>query len=191
MTTKQRRLFRARVGARTQQGLLPYSLRIMWALRAKTGLRPEEAYGMHVGDIDLGVNKIRIERAVSLGRIKDTKTHERRYVGLALQLPDFVDFMKAQALANNLPEPNWLFPGRQGGLVTEADERWHRDLFKQVVNAAHLPAFVPYDLRHTFASILLSCNVPLLYVSKQLGHAKLTTALDHYAKWLPRGSNVS
>jgi integrase len=36
---------------------------------------------------------------------------------------------------------------------------------------AHLPAFVPYDLRHTFASLLLSCNVPLLYVSKQLGHA--------------------
>jgi hypothetical protein len=84
-------------------------------------------------------------------------------------------------------EPNWLFPGRQGGLVTEADERWHRDLFKQVVNAAHLPAFVPYDLRHTFASLLLSCNVPLLYVSKQLGHAKPTTTLDHYAKWLPSG----
>ena len=43
------------------------------------------------------------------------------------------------------------------------------------------------DLRHTFASLLLSANVPLLYVSKQLGHAKLTTTLDHYAKWLPSG----
>ena len=35
---------------------------------AQTGLRPEEAYGMHVGDIDLGVKTIRIERAVSLRR---------------------------------------------------------------------------------------------------------------------------
>ena len=43
------------------------------------------------------------------------------------------------------------------------------------------------DLRHTFASLLLSCNVLLLYVSKQLGHAKPTTTLDHYAKWLPSG----
>ena len=43
------------------------------------------------------------------------------------------------------------------------------------------------DLRHPFASLLLSCNVPLLYVSKQLGHAKPTTTLDHYAKWLPSG----
>lgn len=33
----------------------------------------------------------------------------------------------------------------------------------------------------------LSYNVPLLYVSKQLGHAKPTTTLDHYAKWLPSG----
>ena len=52
---------------------------------------------------------------------------------------------------------------------------------------AKLPGFVPYDLRHTFASILLSSNVPLLYVSKQLGHFKATTTLDHYAKWLPSG----
>ena len=29
--------------------------------------------------------------------------------------------------------------------------------------------------------------MPLLYVSKQLGHAKPTTTLDHYAKWLPSG----
>ena len=29
--------------------------------------------------------------------------------------------------------------------------------------------------------------MPLLYVSQQLGHAKLTTTLNHYAKWLPSG----
>jgi integrase len=95
--------------------------------------------------------------------------------------------VKAEGVAANLPEPYWLFPGRDGGLVTEADERVHRNLFKHVVAAAKLPAFSPYDLRHTFASLLLSANVPLLYVSKQLGHARPTTTLDHYAKWLPSG----
>ena len=29
--------------------------------------------------------------------------------------------------------------------------------------------------------------MPLLYVLKQLEHAKPTTTLDHYAKWLPSG----
>ncbi len=52
MTTKQRDAFLAHALVREQQGLLPYSLRIMWTLRVKTGLRPEEAYGMHVDDID-------------------------------------------------------------------------------------------------------------------------------------------
>jgi len=106
---------------------------------------------------------------------------------LASILSEYVEFARAEAVAANLLEPYWLFPGRDGGLVSEADERWHGDLFKQVVNAAKLPGFVPYDLRHTFASILLSSNVPLLYVSKQMGHAKVTTTLDHYAKWLATG----
>jgi len=107
--------------------------------------------------------------------------------GLAVLLAEYIDFVKAEAVAGNVQEPHWLFPGREGALATESDERWHRDLFKQVVSAAKLPGFVPYDLRHTFASLLLSSNVPLLYVSKQLGHAKATTTLDHYAKWLPNG----
>ena len=144
-----------------------------------------------MGDLDLGAKTIRVERAVSLGRIKTTKTNERRLVdlsdGLASMLVEYVEFVKAEAVGANLSEPHWLFPGRDGGLASEGDERWHRDLFKQVLSAAKLPAFVPYDLRHTFASLLLSSNVPLLYVSKQLGHAKATTTLDHYAKWLPSG----
>ena len=62
--------------------------------------------------------------------------------------------------------------------ATEADERWHRDLFNQVVRAAKLPHFSPMDLRHTFATILFSHNAPFLYVSKQLGHSKPKTTLQ-------------
>src|SRR5574341_1149592 len=36
-----------------------------------------------------------------------------------------------------------------------------------------------------FASILLSNGVPLLYVSKQLGHSKPDTTLKYYAHWIP------
>ncbi|WP_447979040.1 tyrosine-type recombinase/integrase [Candidatus Nitrospira bockiana] len=191
MTAKQWNAFLAHAVLREQQGLLPYRLRVMWDLRVKTGLRPEEAYALHVGDVDQRTKTLRVERAVSFGRIKPTKTHERRIVDLTDELADllgdYVDFVKAEALAGNVPEPYWLFPGREGGLVTEADERWHRDLFKQILSAAKLPDFTPYDLRHTFASLLLSNYAPLLYVSKQMGHAKPTTTLTNYAKWVPSG----
>jgi integrase len=47
--------------------------------------------------------------------------------------------------------------------------------------------FVPYDFRHSFATILLSSNVTRLYVSKELGHKKPNTTLKYYARWIPSG----
>ena len=62
-----------------------------------------------------------------------------------------------------------------------------RKVFSRILRKAELPHFKPYDLRHTYASLLLSEGVPLVYVSRQLGHAKPTTTLKHYAKWMPSG----
>jgi integrase-like protein len=127
-------------------------------------------------------------------RIKPTKTEEKRMVelseGLTVTMAEYLDYVTVEAVAAGQSEPYWLFPGRASGLVTEADERWHRDLFKQTLHAAELPGFVPYDLRHTTASILLSNSktpAPLLYVSRLMGHKKPTTTLTHYAKWIPSG----
>ena len=82
---------------------------MMWALRLKTGLRPEETYGLHIGDVDVKSKIVRIERAVSLGKIKSTKTHEKRRVDLSdsvvAALSDYLTFVKAEAVANNWPEP--------------------------------------------------------------------------------------
>ena len=104
--------------------------------------------------------------------------------GLVSLLAGYAEYVKAEAVAASAPEPYWLFPGRDGGLVREADERWHRKLFKHALHAAQLPEFHPKDLRHTFASMLLSQNVPLVYVSKQLGHSKRgPRKFGQCAKW--------
>jgi hypothetical protein len=42
----------------------------------------------------------------------------------------------------------------------------------------------PKDLRDTYASHLLSANIPLPYVSKQLGHGDVLTTARHYARWI-------
>ncbi len=75
-----------------------------------------------------------------------------------------------------------MFPGDQWGPLLEGHVR---KLFERVLRKAELPHFRVYDLRHTFASVLLSEGVPLLYVSKQLGHSKPTTTLQYYAKGFP------
>ncbi len=58
--------------------------------------------------------------------------------------------------------------------------------FAQALKRAKLPGFRLYDLRHTFASLLLAQNAPITYVSAQLGHTDATTTLRWYARWLPR-----
>jgi len=45
-----------------------------------------------------------------------------------------------------------------------------------------------YDLRHTFATLLLNKGVPITYVSAQLGHADPTTTLTWYAHYLSKAT---
>jgi len=42
----------------------------------------------------------------------------------------------------------------------------------------------PKDLRDTFASQLLTAEVQLGYVSRQLGHADVSVTARHYARWV-------
>ena len=52
-----------------------------------------------------------------------------------------------------------------------------------------------YDLRHTFATLLLAGSAdsppaPITYVAAQMGHATPATTLRFYARWIPRSGTV-
>jgi len=79
-------------------------------------------------------------------------------------------------------DPEWLFPNEEG---KPHDEARVRKVFKRALGKAKLPAFRLYDLRHTFASLLLSERAPITYVSAQLGHVNPATTLRYYARWIP------
>ena len=42
-----------------------------------------------------------------------------------------------------------------------------------------------HDLRHTYATFLLSKRVPIKYVQEQLGHSCAKMTLDVYASYMP------
>ena len=69
-------------------------------------------------------------------------------------------------------------------------EQFLKGPWQQIIARADLPGWVPKDLRDTFGSWLVSCAVPLLYVSRQLGHSSIAVTEKHYAKWIPGGGDL-
>jgi integrase len=60
--------------------------------------------------------------------------------------------------------------------------------FGKVLRAAGIRHIRPHDLRHTYATLAIQAGVPLLTVSRQLGHASFGITVDLYTHAVP-GSN--
>ncbi len=69
-----------------------------------------------------------------------------------------------------------VFPGKAGQPWTQpAYQSRRRHAFRRTTHAAGLRHARPYDLRHSFASLLLHEGRSVIYVARQLGHdARLT-----------------
>jgi integrase len=61
--------------------------------------------------------------------------------------------------------------------------------FIRVLKEAGLPLLPFHDLRHTAASLMLNHGIPLIVVSRRLGHAKASTTLDIYGHLLHEMQN--
>jgi len=161
---------------------------VLFELLAKAGLRPSEAYALTPGDVDFTGGTLRVERGLEMKRrtVRATKTYERRAVDLTPEmvstLAGYLPWLTALALRRGWGTPEWLFPADDGHPMAESTAR---KTFKRALKDAGLPSFRMYDLRHTFASLLLAEGAPLTYVSAQLGHRTPTTTLKHYLKWVP------
>jgi integrase len=139
---------------------------------AYAGLRPGEALGLRWGDVR--EQTLLIQRAISLGEESDTKTRQHRTVRLVAPL---ATDLRSWRMASGRPADSELvFPGEEGQPWTQAAyQSWRRRAFNRATQAAGLAHARPYDLRHSFASLLLHEGRSVIYVARQLGHdARLT-----------------
>jgi len=70
-----------------------------------------------------------------------------------------------------------IFPGKTGKPLAHS---YITTLLQKLLSDAGLPKIRFHDLRHTAASLMLNNGVPVLVVSKRLGHAKPSITLDVY-----------
>lgn len=141
-------------------------------LAVYAGLRRGEIVAMQAGDFDHVNAQLRVQRAVSGGKVLTPKTATSfRTVDLpAAVLQAFVDTLSLEPTA-------WLFPNAEGNGPI------HPDTLDELVGPAFTAAEVPvrlHGLRHTCASILIAHGEPAKYLSEQLGHASIQITLDLY-----------
>jgi integrase len=102
------------------------------------------------------------------------KTGARRTVRLLAPLA--VDLSTWRLASGRPPDDALIFPDTSGGTWTaNGFEKWRQRVFVPALAAAGVAHARPYDLRHSFASLLLHEGRSVIYVARQLGHgAQLT-----------------
>ncbi|MCI0656059.1 MAG: site-specific integrase, partial [Acidobacteria bacterium] len=170
--------FLAKADALVRQGELARRDATLFLTLADAGLRPGEGLALRWEDVDIASRTLTVERAVSSGQVKSTKTGGSRTVDMTVRLADALSQWQATCEANALTESRevlpWMFPSGAG---TPLDEAKVAKRYRSILLAAKLPRFRLYDLRHSYATHLLALGAPITYVSAQLGHTKPTTTL--------------
>jgi len=155
---------------------IPHRYRTMLTLMAYVGLRPGEAYGLQVQDFDTVTGKLKVQRAVSRGRVGLTKTGESRELPIGALGDLVVGHVKEYALSDPTAQ---LFTNGQGRVI---HENTFGAVFKRAVKAADVANNVsPNSLRHHAAAWMIGHGANVLQVSRMLGHSKPSITLDVYA----------
>jgi len=144
---------------------------------AYAGLRPGEALALSWEHVR--AHTILVERAVSLGEIAATKTARARTV--ALLSPLARDLAEWRLISGRPADRGLIFPGVDGEPWTlTATQNWRRRVYAPAAEAAGVERPRPYDLRHSFVSLLIQQGISVVEVARQAGHSP-TMTLATYA----------
>jgi integrase len=144
---------------------------------AYAGLRPQEALALTWGDVR--DRTLLIDKASDgQGGVKGTKTGQSRTVRLLGPLA--ADLMRWRLVSGRPDDEALVFPNPDGAVWNDgAWQTWHRDGWTPACKAIGLTGVRPYDLRHSFVSLLIHEGRHVVDVARQAGHSP-TMTLDVY-----------
>lgn len=179
------------------------TLRTETMLRAagEAGLRRGEIAGLKWPDVDLSGRRLSIRRSIVQERTtaaspmrkieRTTKGRRTRRVAITASFSSrLADWYSEAVIAGGATADGHVWPGRGPGPMH--DRSLARALERASARAGlvaeqrgrSVPLVTPHGLRHTCASIMLAAGVPLIVVSRQLGHANPNITATIYAHLL-------
>ena len=155
--------------------------KVMVSVMPSIGLRRSEVQGLTWSMVDLPGCALRVEFQLrTTGKLdSNLKTSKsRRVVNLSDRVVRELRAWKLECPPNAL---DLVFPSQRG--LPQNSAQFYR-IWKQAIAAADLVGLDPHDLRHTFATWLLSAGVNVTWVAEQMGHESPSITLDTYAHLL-------
>lgn len=151
-----------------------------------SGMRMGEINALRLSDVDFKNKKINICGTIENGknysafRVEHTKTKSgMRKIPINVKLEKYLK----RAVENYIPnEEQLIFFDKENNkpIATQSVNKVIRSICKR----ANVRMFSSHTLRHTYATRLVECNVPIKIVQNLLGHNDITITLNTYTSVL-------
>ena len=141
-----------------------------------TGMRRGELLALQWGDIDWNSDQISIRRSIYKGEFVNPKS--KNAIRRIVISPILRQALEQHRLIGRKSEFDLIFPN-EIGLPLNPENLIKRE-FHSALDRAGLRRIRFHDLRHSYASILISQGENIKFIQSQLGHSSAKTTLDRY-----------
>ena len=158
--------------------------RILWHVLSRTGLRIGEALALQVRHVRLDgdVPEVHVRQGLSDDRkVIGNPKSEKSFRDVALDA-ETVELLRPLVIGRAASD--WVFHNLAGEPLTYRTVLHH---WTQAVAAAGIEPARIHDLRHSHATWLLMDGVPMIVVSRRLGHGTVAITADLYGHVDPSG----
>lgn len=164
----------------------------MILLAATTGIRIGEALGLRWCDVDSIKNEIFIRHSLQesneIGSFLETPKTKAgiRKIKLTTEVATVLKKCRQSSKAIDIKQEQFVLTTRNNTPVKPSN---FTRAWKYLLRLANVPYRNFHVLRHTHATELLAAGVPIVEVSRRLGHSKISHTLELYGHAIPNYEN--
>ncbi len=159
---------------------MPQHIKAFFAIGFFTGMRTGEIIALKWEDIDFDAKVIQVRRRIRMGVEGPPKTKN------SIRDVEIIDTLLPYLHDNHTIMPDdaiYLFENNRGKPFSTANKisAWY---WKPALEALGIPYRNLYQMRHTFASMMIANGEDILWVSQMLGHKDSSMTLQKYARYI-------